>query len=206
MRREERIKLEDGTLVPVSQSITVPIAEWQALKEQVEEGTLYNTEEIITESGEWEAPVTGWYSILAIDGGSGAYYHVGNNYISGGVSGAYKSGVVKFVKGQKVAITIGAGGKGTTDANYDIVSGGVTEVEGVNFSAYSSNIFTTIGVQNNTIPQIRVSGAGFGGGYYNTNGRWWGGGGGGSLTSSGVYDVHDGRQGAVIMRWHDPEK
>lgn len=99
-----------------------------------------NDEVWITESGEWTAPVTGWYEALLIGGGAGFYIDWdstgGNWYMaSGGYSGSYISKLVFLEKNQNISVVIGAAGQdivydsAAADAyhpNVDLLRGGDT--------------------------------------------------------------------------------
>lgn len=216
MRREERVKLSDGSLVPVSQGITVPIAEWQALKAQVEEGTLYNTEEIITESGEWEAPVTGWYEVTVIGGGSGAFLDSRLTRGEAGKFGNRKTVLAYYQKGQQIAVTIGAGGLKLFSelANMQLTYGGPTSFGEIASTDADSWVYS-VGAQHNISGNAlqRECGRGPNGGIgsengtISNNGRFPGGGGGyGVNGTTGAYNMGDGAPGAAIIRYYDKVK
>lgn len=214
MRREERIKLEDGTLVPVSQGITVPIAEWQALKEQVEEGTLYNSEEIITESGTWTAKATCWHEVTVINGGNGgSVAPVGGTvaWAVGGNAGARQTMLMWLEKGQSVPVVIGAAGLPGSYNEGLAIYGGETSFNGVAPDADMLQVGDVSIVVAKTSAPSSIASVGAGvGSYINTtdnlcDARWYGAGGSAIWRSNVVYSGK-GYQGAVIIRWHDPEK
>lgn len=224
MKRVIKQKMEDGSLQVVSQNITVPIAEWQALKKKVEEGTLYNSEEIITESGEWIAPVMGWYAVLLIGGGSGGVYYTVDKIASSGVSGARTRYLVWLQKGQAVSVVVGAGSPGAAAASgaavpqisdttfgelsanaetasrvlYPITNGNLTGVTRMGVSCSGPNGGTGYHPQSpnghNAAFDGRFPGGGGGAGYDNTN------------TNNRQYNFGNGANGAVIVRWYDPDK
>lgn len=176
------------------------------VEEVIANGMVYNDEIWITESGNWTVPYDGYYEILAIDGGNGAYHHITNNFITAGVSGNYKQALVKFKKGQIVPIIIGTGGIGTTESTVELSTGGITTVGSVSFTQYHNNRLIPLAIQFSNIHSIRVSGAGFGGGDFLHDAYWYGAGGGGFLNSDGIYEVHDGKQGVVRFRFYNPDK
>lgn len=75
----------------------------------------WNTEEWITESGPWTAPVTGWYEVMVIGGGEGGLVFDDRTpriSATGGASGEIYEGLRYYNKGQIIPVTIGAGGVG----------------------------------------------------------------------------------------------
>ena len=83
-------------------------------------GGVYNTEEWITESGEWVAPVTGWYEIWMIGGGTGGLCISNVGFIAGGLSGRILSAVKYLQANQNVSVIIGAAGRGVVrQKDYD---------------------------------------------------------------------------------------
>lgn len=192
-----------------------------------------NDEIIITESGEWEVPVTGWYDVLIIGGGNGGVCLLGYNgtwMTSGGYAAARNRKLFYFEKGAKIPVVIGVGGQGgnaatTTNQMY---SGGITkfgdvlsngggaweENAGSNSIAFPSN--------NSGFNALYSFGCGPGGGratytplnpavagwQYNSNceGYYWGGGGAAYINKSGFGCSGNGKQGAVILRFWNPAK
>lgn len=213
MRREERIKLPDGTLVPVSQSITVPIAEWQALKAQVEEGTLYNTEETITESGTWTAKVTGWHDVTIIGGGVGARRDVFNR-IFPGYSGWQSKHLKYFEAGDIVEVTVGAAGQACDEVAGQPVSiiYGSTSGFGELHAGFANYFLGSRSIDVNASGVMVASygeGGGFGGGTYSVDGgnaQYYGAGGGGRYDQNTGLILGNGAPGAVIIRYYDPNK
>lgn len=162
----------------------------------------YNTEEIITESGTWEAPVDGDFEITVIGGGSGA--HVGSNYLQGGFSGNYNRQLRHIKKGTKIQITIGSGGIGTdTESDYwgsPTVFGDISS-DAKNTAIPGGKVFFTSAVNADAF------GGGFGGaGAGQFNAKFYGGGGAARHTSENQIFFGNGAQGCVIIRWYDPRK
>lgn len=101
-----------------------------------------NTREIITESCEWNVPVTGWYKITLIGGGQGGYSWVGGSVrgIRCGTSGGFKKELVHLTKDEVVSITIGAGGIGKfSNTVYNSVDYNSTYGSHTNFGELDSN-------------------------------------------------------------------
>lgn len=76
----------------------------------------WNTEEWLTEGGEYEVPVTGWFNLLLIGGGAGAHVNwssTNRNWYAavGGYSGSYIHKNVFLEKGSKIPVIIGAAGE-----------------------------------------------------------------------------------------------
>lgn len=75
---------------------------------------LYNTEEILTESGTYTVKVTGWYKVIVVSGGDGAYAWKRSSgfidQVSGGAGGRIETHLRYYTKGQQIPVTIGAGG------------------------------------------------------------------------------------------------
>ena len=91
---------------------------------------MYNVRTVITTSGTWTAPVTGWYKVIVIGGGGGGSKgHKMTSSVAGGGGGGGGSGHItiayKYITaGTSITCTIGAGGLGgTTNAGTD---GGAT--------------------------------------------------------------------------------
>lgn len=170
---------------------------------------LLNSEEWITESGTWAAPVTGWYNIMAIDGGGGGHIDTAKTSAQGGASGVYKFATVYLEAGQSLDITIGSGGIGraAVAGSYD---GGVTTVGGVDFSHWTyANFISDIHTKGgNSTLDAHCTGAGLGGARLGIHdGHWYGAGGGAIIENNNtVLQAHNGHQGVVVFRWHDPAK
>ena len=122
-------------LEPTAQANNVATAiKLALLQEQANQGFGWNAEEIITESGTWTAPVTGWYDVTLIGGGYGAYGFRSNEgllyQVQGGNGGEIKNILKYYTKGEAIPVTIGSGGQALVDysTNYDysIPQGGIT--------------------------------------------------------------------------------
>lgn len=202
-------KLEDGTLVGVGgASSMVTAAKLAALAGKVRQGCFPNERVLITASGDWEAPVTGIYHILAIDGGNGGQYDQAN-WVIGGRSGAYKEAIAFFEKGQVIPITIGAGGKGAAAASAPAtLFGGITTVGDVDFSAYQFRRLN--GGVDGRVPGTKAAsafGGGFGGTRFSTA-EWYGAGGGAHIASaaSSTPQLDNGGNGCVIITYFNFDK
>ncbi|MBD5585213.1 MAG: hypothetical protein HDQ88_09025 [Clostridia bacterium] len=185
-------------------------AELAALQADVKKRGLYNQEVWITESGEWTAPVTGWYEVLLIGGGSGGAARMNStaSTCTGGGSGGYLTRLVRLESGQKVSVTVGAGGAGIKDnpTNY----GSPTQFgvlssadDSASFSASTTSVALSLSINNG------VGGGGFGGGKIwpsGLNGAFWGAGGAAYYYTDGNYGAGDGKQGAIRLRYYDPTK
>lgn len=169
-----------------------------------------NKRDVITTSGIYTAPVTGWYRITVKGGGGGGTggIHSGTNYVisgRGGGEGGTTIGFEKLTAGDTAAVVVGAGGAGGAD------SGGVGGNGGDSTVTVNNNTYTGGGGQGSgfggsgTIhgaagvnPQIDMgtyattthtggSGGGAGGAIGGgANGTQGGGGGGGGVSTSGV--------------------
>jgi hypothetical protein len=101
----------------------------------------FNSRDVITTSGTYTAPVTGWYKIIAKGGGGGgAYssnasgqYYTGGGGGEGGVSVLYQ----QLTAGDTVSVVIGGGGAGATTATNGIDGGNTTfTINGNTTTAY----------------------------------------------------------------------
>lgn len=183
------------------------------LQEQAMQGLGFNTREYITVSGEWEASVTGTYKITIIDGGDGVNYNStladGARAMFGGKSGNFGEYYVQLTKGQKVDVTIGAGGiagSGTVFFGGKTFFGELGSVDGTYLNP-SVDWHHAAGVDAKS---VFVYGGGFGGGQANTvyqNGQWYGAGGGGYIHyDNSTLAVGNGYQGCVIAEYFDSSK
>lgn len=99
---------------------------------------LRNTGELITESGTWTAPVTGWYEIACVGGGgaggrSGNYTNNFDQNSGGGGGGASSASRAYryYAAGTEISVVIGAGGlAATTAASVFGGDGGETAFDG----------------------------------------------------------------------------
>lgn len=169
---------------------------------------LLNSEELITESGEWTAPVAGWYSVFSIDGGEGGHVYPANKSATGGHGGRFKTFLMYFLKGQKVSIVIGAGGIGYVGNGPipDSIYGGRTTIDGIRLpEGYEKYLIGQSSYFNN-LSGVWLAGGGIGS-YFGADGRWYGAGGGCYCGPNGTpATAYDGAAGAVRFRWHDPAK
>ena len=196
---------------------------------------LLNAEEWITESCTWVAPVTGWYEVLVIDGGSAGTAHgeTWDTYARGGDSGARKRHLVYLGAGEETPVIIGAGGSANGDYP-NLVAGGsassfgslTSQGEGVyrgsDCPRYTQDLVNIS--KNPSIFSLGGTGGGPGGGSGNfagfdpaavggfhyvahSDGRWYGAGGGAYWHhTKGFCSAGNGAQGAVHLRWHDPAR
>lgn len=185
----------------------------------------YNTEEIITESGTWTAPVTGYFEVMCINGGDGGLSRPHDAI--GGISGNITKKLKYYQKGTTVGVVIGSGGIGDKPSSVtggsDARSGGVTsfgEITGSDDAGTSFRNNVTYDMQyyiggTTGIPGGRAVGAGFGGGDAWTNtadsdldaiGHYGGGGGAMSESSTSKRFAGNGAPGCIIIRYYDPSK
>lgn len=184
----------------------------------------YNTEEIITESGTWTAPVSAWYEVTCIGGGGGSGCWLNILQVFGGGAGSRKTKLLYLEKGTQIPVSIGIGGTGTAGSPLvDIYStyGGETsfgDISSLDIDAISWDI----NIQHfQTEKQIFCSGLGPNGARaydgqvvtgYNSffDGKFPGGGASAVInlsdSSSPKYNFGNGAPGAVILRWYDPAK
>lgn len=215
------VKLHDGPLDLDDEEEVAAVAETMPVAglvsfdcpfepESVYLGGVPNSREIVTVSGDWEAPVSGYYSILAIDGGDGAYVYINNKSCEGGASGAYKQAVTFFEKGQIVPITIGSGGTGFVgNGAPDSRKGGKTSIGDVDFSAYENCRLSAVISYRTAYNYGYSPGGGFGGYAPLQTEVWYGAGGAGYAKLAGDESAsiaQDGQPGAVILTWYDPAK
>ena len=187
-------------------------------------GGMPNSEKWITESGEWEAPVDGWYSLLLFSGGNSAVIETSTRLARGGASGPMAITQMYLSKGQQVPVIIGAGGV-SAGADTATAVGGVTSFG--DFSATRDTGFWELNGQwspRGSVSGITTyygAGGGFGGGYpsqpqssdtqaqrnANCSGAGHHGGGGAAIImSNGLYGLGTGAPGSILARWHDPAK
>lgn len=129
-------------------------------------GAIYNTREVLTESGTYTAKVTGWHKVTCIGGGGGGAGAVGNSGTiaggGGGGSGAIEMQYFYLQKNQSVVFTIGAGGQKGLFNNFKASDGG-----------------------NTTFLSITAQGGGGGGSPYGQSGSYAGWGGKGGVSVNG---------------------
>lgn len=157
----------------------------------------FNTRDVITTSGTYTAPVTGWYKITAKGGGGGGGAgNYSSNTAAGGGGGGEGGTTIAYVSmtaGDTATIIIGAGGSGGASINADGVAGGNTTV------TYDGNTYTAGGGSGGSTTTISgkggsgtIEGAAGGsktqtlsGAAFGANGGGAGGGGGANYTLPG---------------------
>jgi hypothetical protein len=102
----------------------------------------FNTRDIITTSGTYTAPVTGWYKITAKGGGGGggggiSYPNASTTYGgNGGGEGGTTIAYVSMTVGDTATVVIGAGGAGGAGGNVGSNGGNTTvTIDGNTFTA-----------------------------------------------------------------------
>ena len=178
----------------------------------------YNKEVLITESGTFIVPVTGWYEVWMIGGGGGAMVNTSGITVQGGNSGNALSTIRHYYAGQEIPVTIGAGGVGAVYSGSvpESVSGGETRFGDL---TPPPNYFMSLQKENTLAKDYDLSGrgAGAGGGSWGVVGldgtsgcgRWYGAGGGAfqiRANSTGTRGAGNGAQGAIRLRYYDPNK
>lgn len=198
--------------VPEDSIIAALIARIEALEVKVNEGIVYNDEILITESGDFAVPYTGYFEVTAIGGGNGANTSaiMAASYAYNGNSGATETKYIHLTKGEIVPVTIGAGAMGSIDGSGNI-NGGVTSFGDYVTTEGSIKFFARNGVNTVTSTSTSatlLSGEGIGGNL--GNGQWYGAGGGVEKIINGTtitsIKSYNGAQGCVILRGHNPDK
>lgn len=93
----------------------------------------FNTRDVITTSGTYTAPVTGWYKITVKGGGGGGgsgIFYDSTEYTAGG-GGGEGGTTIKYIymtEGDSANVVIGAGGAGGDIGSYPAGNGGDTSV------------------------------------------------------------------------------
>lgn len=198
-----------------------------------EQTPAFNHRDVITVSGTYTAPVTGWYRITAKGGGGGGQgggilnsnYYGGSGGSEGGTTIAYEY----MVAGDTATVVVGAGGAGgakSTSSGGGVGSEGGNSSVTINLTTYtggggsggnSSSAQTggtgTIsgapggnGNRGPSISQPGGNGGGSGGGH-STSGINGGGGSGGSVTVSSTTTAINGFAGGngyVTFEYFDP--
>lgn len=173
---------------------------------------VYNAEEYILQSGDWVAPVTGWYAVTLVSGGWGGYVFGTSSQVNlySGRSGYFIDQLVYLTKGQVVPVTIGAGGKGVykpdTSYNvddYNLTIGGNTTFGDIDIVNSPKKVFERM----NTTSYINT-GANYDLILNAVLGSFYGAGGNVRTCTfdPSVNVANDGIQGAVIVRYYDPAK
>ena len=157
---------------------------------------MYNTRTVLTTSGTWTAPITGWYKVTAIGGGGAG--GKGGNVLVGGLGGG-QGGTTSF--GSLVSATGGSGGGG--GSGYGKYSGGgggggAGEVAiSYNYIASGQTITVTIGAGANS--QTGDNADSFGGSGVGSaagkGGKYYQGGSGAAGASTGSPSVASGYSG-----------
>ena len=184
---------------------------------------MYNTEKWITTSGTWTAPVTGWYDVLAFDGGGNGAVPYGPNgtgiRLESVGFGAKHSGIVHLNQGEEVEVIVGAGapsgGMPQQGRNGGVTSFGNKPLHFIWGGACDVRTYPV----NIAYNGYHVSGSGPGGGYPSQSGATqdeknkacsasghWGGSGAVFYASTSNYGVGAGAQGSVRLRYWDPAK
>lgn len=208
------IKTGENTLEPTAQTNnTLNAIKLALLQKQAEQGLGFNTREIIEESCDWTAPVTGVYKITCIDGGSGGLAANGQ-FLNGGYSGKIIERYKHLTKGQIIPVTIGAGGIGEVGIlQPSNNSGGISS-----FGDISTNLLnmdnrtpsSSHSLMGTSLQSDGVRGGGRGGASHvnwnATSATFYGAGGSACFLSPNTYTVSDGFQGCIIVEYFDPEK
>ncbi|MBE6442174.1 MAG: hypothetical protein E7022_07595 [Desulfovibrio desulfuricans] len=186
---------------------------------------LCNTREVLTVSGTWIAPVTGWIRAEIIGGGAGGNYcnPGGAVYIGGGGGGAGGHTViyVYVTKNQQLSYTVGAGGiaAASNDA-YGSAGGNSTfagHSAGGGQNSQSLNRAELGGLGGTSESGLegapghnaqRINGAYYAGGGKGGGSGYGAGGRGGSYSpySSDITSAENGHNGAIILEYFDHAK
>lgn len=196
-----------------------------------EQTPAFNKRDVVTVSGTYTAPVTGWYRIVVKGGGGGGQGGaVGTSDRSnggGGGEGGTSLGFEKLTAGDTVSVVIGAGGAGGAATGANGSSGGNTTVN-VNNNTYTGygggggTVYggtggtgdipgnpgntrgTPVKKTDSTIDLVDVSGGGAGGGHA-SNGTFGGGGAGGACNHlNSPYAGFAGGDGYATFEYFDP--
>lgn len=190
---------------------------------------LLNSEEWITESGTFTAPVDGLYAGEMWSGGWGSIAETGVGAIIGGNSGSWKRFFVYLTAGQQIPVVVGAGGAGkmldalSVPANIggDTSFGDITvSAEGGAISARGTAFPGTSIAATTEVKHYFAQGGGIGA---NAGGAWkqdlsqaennarqnaFGhlGAGGTAMRSGNNYAAGAGAQGSIYLCWYDPAR
>jgi hypothetical protein len=220
----------------VSASSTHPSADSVNWKQSVDmsaytttvNSPMFNKRDIITTSGTYTAPVTGWYKITTKGGGGGggANVHTSAENKGGGGGGEGGKTIVyeHMIAGTTIAVTIGAGGGGGTGADGNDGGNSSVVIDGNTYSANGgaggkSNLSeggkggsgTIIGATGGTGVRVLVStsaaagggGAGEGGGAGRYDGNGYDGDNGGGGGGAGGNAAHTGGAGGNGYTWFE---
>lgn len=185
---------------------------------------MFNAEEWITASGEWTAKATGWHEVLLIGGGGGSFCDITSWGGFGGNAGRRFSFLRHCQKGQKIPVTIGAGGIGGA-TNNAALNGGDTVFDGISSNQHGKaggEFWVMTQYQYKTDNYFELHGNGpncqrtYGTsvstpvGHVSTcDGIFPGGGACGTITRNGGANYYwhgNGAAGAIRIRYFDPDK
>lgn len=201
------VKTSNG-LEPTAQvTNTATAIKLALLQEQANQGFNWNTEEWLTESGNYTAPVSGYYEVTVIGGGNGGRLYIDSLGTYAGDSGGIIKEIVFMEKGSQKSVIIGSGGSykvansGYTGHEYE---GGITRFGDLN----SSHAPIFHGQIDRANYKASLVGGGLGGGsaFNLPDAAYYGGGGGVVRLSQTEYEIGNGYQGAVCLRYFDPSK
>jgi hypothetical protein len=217
----------------VSASSTHPSADSVNWKQSVDmsaytttvNSPMFNKRDVITTSGTYTAPVTGWYKITVKGGGGGGENAIKQSqYVCGGSSGGEGGTTVAYERmsaGDTVTVTIGAGGTaGVAGGNSSVVLNGNTYTGGGGGGTTGLGGLGGTGTITGACGQSREfyfsgvgsvygrSGGGDGGAITSVNstpsqGINGGGGAGGSVIGANVYSGGAGGNGYVWFEYFD---
>ena len=183
---------------------------------------MYNTEEWITTSGTWTAPVTGWYDVLTFDGGGNGTVSIINSTlvrIESGNSGSMRGGTVHLCQGEEIEVVIGAGAP-SGELRQPAKDGGATSFGGKTL-AHLGRARCDIKTYLVSIAYDRyfMRGIGLDGGYPSQSGATqaeknkncsasghFGGCGAVHYNTTANYGLGAGAQGSVRLRYWNPDK
>jgi len=160
---------------------------------------MYNVREVLTTSGTWTAPVTGWYKVTCIGGGGGGGAGAPGGAISKAGQGGGQGGTTSF---GSITATGGSGGGGGGHGCSSGGGGGAGDVViGYVYKAASSSVTVTIGAGGSGgargTGQDGTDGSGPNGGKGGTNGGGSGTAGGGAPgAGNGEQHIND------VATWH----
>lgn len=121
----------------------------------------FNTRDVITTSGTYTAPVTGWYKITAKGGGGGGGSVVHSSDSNSGGGGGGEGGTtiayVQIAAGDTANVIVGGGGAGSTGGYVSASDGGDSSV------TYDGNTYTGGGGKGGNPPPNKLAEGGAGG-------------------------------------------
>lgn len=179
----------------------------------------FNARQVITTSGAYIAPVTGWYRVTCIGGGGSGGAGGGSGSSSGGGGGGGGAGEVTWgylylTKDQGINATIGAVNGATSFSTLTALAGGAGGAGGAGSTAGGgaggTGGYSGTGPGGTGIRGVSGTGTvGGSGGSGGGNGTSYGGGGGGAGGSGGGGAGGSGTgtpgSGAVILEYFNPE-